>query len=111
MWALLPHLKQRFNLIYYSHSGDPNGAYPRFPMSIFIALRCLGCNSDLAKSRKAVMFCQETGFGVRRSISLYYLLIMFAQISKISGRSTPIKKVFNLKFKDLIKLLISVELF
>ena len=61
----------------YSHSRDPNGAYPRFPMLISIMSRCLGCNSDLIGNHKAVMFCQEIGFGVRRSISLYRLLITF----------------------------------
>ena len=40
-----------------SRSGDPNGAYPRFPVLISIALGCLGCNSDLTRSCKAVMFC------------------------------------------------------
>ena len=61
----------------YFYSGDPNGAYLRFPMLIFIALRCIGCNSDLAGSHGAVMFCQEIGFGVKRNILLYRLLMMF----------------------------------
>ena len=63
--------------MYYSHLGDPNGVYPRFLVLISIVLGYLGCDSDLAGSCRAVMFYCETGFGVRRSISLYYLLIIF----------------------------------
>ena len=77
MWALPPQLKQRFSLMHRSRSGDPNGAYPRFPVSISIVLGYLGCNGDLAKNYRAVMFCRETGFNVRRSILLYHLLMTF----------------------------------
>ena len=77
MWVLLPHLKQRFNLIYYSCSGDPNKVYLRFLMLISIALGCLGCGGNLAGSYKAIVLCQETSFSVRCSILLYYLLIIF----------------------------------
>jgi len=94
-----------------SRSGDPNGVYPRFLMSISIVLRCLGCNGDLVGSHRAVMFCQETGFGVRRNISLYHLLIMFVQALRVSGRSMPIREVFNLGFRDLIRLLINIKSF
>ena len=50
-------------------------------------------------------------FGVRRSILLYRLLITFAQALRVSRRSTPIREVFSLGLKDLIRLLISAELF
>ena len=63
--------------MHHSYSGDPNGAYPRFPMLIFIALKYLGCNGDLTGNYKAVMFCWEIGFGIKHSILLYCLLIIF----------------------------------
>ena len=50
-------------------------------------------------------------FGVRRSISLYYLLIMFAQALRAPGRSTPIREVFSLGLRDLTRLLTSIESF
>ena len=80
-------------------------------MLISIVLGCLGCNGDLIGSCKAVMFCQEIGFSVRRSISLYYLLMTFAQALRVSSRSMPIREIFSLGFKDLIRLLINAELF
>ena len=95
----------------YSYSGDPNGAYLRFLVLIFIVLGCLGYDGDLIGSRGAVMFCREIGFGVRRSISLYRLLMTFAQASRVSGRSTPIREIFSSGFRDLIRLLINAELF
>jgi len=51
------------------------------------------------------------GLGVRRSILLYYLLITFAQALRASSRSIPIREVFSLGLKNLIRLLISAELF
>ena len=51
------------------------------------------------------------GFGVRRSILLYRLLIMFTQALRAPSRSTPIREVFSLGLRDLIRLLISAELF
>jgi len=50
-------------------------------------------------------------FGVRCSISLYCLLITFAQASRAPGRSIPIREVFSLGLRDLIRLLTSTELF
>jgi len=50
-------------------------------------------------------------FGIRRSISLYYLLITFAQALRAPGRSIPIREVFSLGLRDLIRLLTSIELF
>ena len=50
-------------------------------------------------------------FGVRRSISLYRLLITFAQALRAFNRSISIKEVFNLRLRDLIRLLTSTELF
>ena len=97
--------------MHHFHLGDPIGAYPRFLVLISIVLGCLGCNGDLIGSRRAVMFCHKTGFGVRRSILLYYLLITFIQASRVSSRSTPIRKVFSLGFRDLIRLLISIKSF
>jgi len=57
--------------------GDFNRVYLRFLMLIFIVLGGLSCNGDLIGSCGAVMFYWEIGFGVRRSISLYCLLMMF----------------------------------
>ena len=51
------------------------------------------------------------GFGIRRSISLYRLLITFTQALRAPDRSTPIREVFNLGLKDLTRLLISAESF
>ena len=53
----------------------------------------------------------RAGFVVRRSISLYRLLMIFAQVSRAPGRSTPIKEVFSLGLRDLIRVLTSIELF
>ena len=50
-------------------------------------------------------------FGVRRSILLYHLLITFAQALRAPGRSIPIREVFSLGLKDLIRLLTNMELF
>jgi len=50
-------------------------------------------------------------FGIRRSILLYHLLITFAQALRAPGRSTPIREVFSLGLRDLIRLLTSAELF
>jgi len=50
-------------------------------------------------------------FSVRRSILLYYLLIIFTQALRAPGRSTPIKEVFSLGLRDLIRLLTSTESF
>ena len=47
-------------------------------MLISIVLKYLGCDGDLVKSYGAVVFYQETGFGVKHSILLYHLLMMFA---------------------------------
>ena len=80
-------------------------------MSIFIVLKYLDYNSDLVGSHRAVMFCQEIGFSVRRNISLYRLLMIFAQASRVSNKSTPIREIFSLGFRDLIRLLINTELF
>jgi len=51
------------------------------------------------------------GFSIRRSILLYRLLIIFTQALRASGRSIPIREVFSLGLKDLIRLLTSAELF
>ena len=50
-------------------------------------------------------------FKVRRSISLYKLLITLTQAIRVFSSLIPIRAAFNLKFKDLIKLLISIKLF
>jgi hypothetical protein len=54
---------------------------------------------------------QGAGLGVRRSILLYRLLITFTHTLRAPGRSIPIREVFNLGLRDLIRLLISTELF
>ena len=54
---------------------------------------------------------QEAGFGVRYSILLYCLLIIFTQALKASSKSIFIKEVFSSGLRDLIRLLISMELF
>jgi len=50
-------------------------------------------------------------FSIRRSISLYYLLITFMQALRAPSRSIPIREVFSLGLRDLIRLLTSIELF
>ena len=50
-------------------------------------------------------------FSVRRSISLYYLLITFTQALRAPGRFTPIREVFSLGLRNLIRLLTSTESF
>ena len=50
-------------------------------------------------------------FGVRCSILLYYLLITFVQALRALSRSMLIREVFSLGLRDLIRLLISTELF
>jgi len=50
-------------------------------------------------------------FSVRRSISLYRLLMTFTQALRAFGRSTPIREVFSLGLRDLIRLLTSAESF
>src|SRR6266702_7824337 len=111
MWALFPHLKQKFNLIYCFHLKDPNKAYFKFLMSISIILKYLGCNGDLIGNCKIIVFCQETGFSAKHNILLYYLLIMFVQALNFFNKFMPIKEVFSLRFKILIKLLFNVEFF
>ena len=54
---------------------------------------------------------QGADFGVRRSISLYRLLMTFAQASRAPGRSIPIREVFSSGLKDSMRLLTSTELF
>ena len=61
--------------------------------------------------RGAIILYWKVDLGVKRSISLYHLLIAFTQALKAFSKSIPIKEVFSLKLKDLIKLLISMELF
>jgi hypothetical protein len=51
------------------------------------------------------------GFGVKYSISLYHLLMIFMQALRAPSRSIPIKEVLSLRLRDLIRLLISVKLF
>ena len=53
----------------------------------------------------------QIGFSVRYSILLYRLLIIFVQALKAFSRSIFIKEVFSSGLKDLIRLLISTELF
>jgi len=50
-------------------------------------------------------------FNIRHSILLYYLLITFTQALRAPSRSIPIREVFNLGLRDLIRLLTSTELF
>jgi len=50
-------------------------------------------------------------FSVRRSISLYRLLIMFMQALRAPSRSIPIREVFSLGLRDLIRLLTSAKSF
>ena len=50
-------------------------------------------------------------FGVRHSISLYYLLMTFIQALRAFNKFIPIREVFSLGLKDLIRLLISTKLF
>ena len=60
---------------------------------------------------RVVILYQKAGFGIRYSILLYYLLIVFMQALKAPSRSIFIKEAFSLGLRDLIRLLISIELF
>ena len=51
------------------------------------------------------------GFGVKYNILLYRLLIIFVQVLRAFSRSIPIRDVFSLGLKDLIRLLINIKLF
>jgi len=59
----------------------------------------------------AVVLYRGACFGIRRSILLYRLLMTFTQALRAPSRSTPIREVFSLGLRDLIRLLISVESF
>ena len=48
---------------------------------------------------------------MRRSILLYYLLITFAQALRAFNKFIPIREVFSLGLKDLIRLLTNIKLF
>ena len=61
--------------------------------------------------RGVAVLYRGAGFGVRRSISLYRLLITFAQASRAPGRSTPIREVFSSGLRDSTRLLTSAESF
>jgi len=61
--------------------------------------------------RGVVVLYWGAGFSVRRSISLYCLLITFTQALRAPSRFTPIREVFSLELKDLIRLLISAKSF
>ena len=76
-----------------------------------IASGCLGWDNDLVDVRRVVVLYRGAGFGVKRSILLYRLLMIFAQVSRAPGRSTLIREVFSLGLKDLIRLLTSAESF
>ena len=43
-------------------------------------------------------------FGVKYSISLYYLLMIFMQALRALSRSIPIREVFSLGLRDLISI-------
>ena len=49
--------------------------------------------------------------GIYRAVILYYLLIIFIQLLKASNKSIFIKKIFSSRLRDLIRLLINIELF
>ena len=51
------------------------------------------------------------GFSVRYSILLYCLLIIFVQALRAFSRFIPIREIFSLKLRDLIRLLTNMELF
>ena len=50
-------------------------------------------------------------FSVRRSMLLYRLLITFTQALRAPSRSIPIREIFSLGLRDLIRLLTSAEAF
>jgi len=60
---------------------------------------------------RVTVLYRGVGFSVRRSISLYYLLMTFTQALRAPSKSTPIREVFSLGLRDLTRLLISAELF
>ena len=76
-----------------------------------MASECLGLDNDLVDIYRVVILYQEAGLSVKYSILLYYLLITFIQTLRAFSRSIPIKEVFSLRLRDLIRLLISTESF
>ena len=50
-------------------------------------------------------------FRVRRSISLYKLLIILAQAVRVSGSLTPVREAFSLEFRDSTRRLIKAGSF
>ena len=50
-------------------------------------------------------------FGIRRSILLHCLLMIFVQALRALNRSIPIREVFSSGLKDLVRLLTNIELF
>ena len=60
---------------------------------------------------RVVILYQKAGFGIRYSILLYYLLIIFMQALKAPSRSIFIREVFSSGLRDLIRLLTNTESF
>ena len=59
-----------------------------------------------------LLYCiKKTSFSIRCSILLYCLLIIFMQALRAPNKFIPIREVFSLGLRDLIRLLISIESF
>ena len=97
--------------MHHSHLKDPSGVYSKVLELISIASGYLCWEDDLIGAYRAIVLYLGAGFGVRRSILLYRLFITFVQVLRAFNKSTPIKEVFSSGLRDLIKLLISIELF
>ena len=95
----------------HSYLEDPSRAYSKVLVLIFIASECLGQNNNLVDIYKTVILYQRAGLGVKYSILLYRLLIIFVQALRVLNRSIPIREVFSLGLRDLIRLLINIELY
>ena len=68
-----------------SYLKYPIRAYPRLPILIFIALGCLGYGNSLIRNYKAIILYQGAVFSIRRSILLYYLLMILVLGIKANG--------------------------
>ena len=95
----------------YSYLKDLSGAYFRVLELMFIALGYLYWENNLIGTYRAIVLYLEIGFGVKHSMLLYCLLITFVQVLRAFNKSIPIKEVFSLGLRDLIRLLISMESF
>ena len=90
--------------MHYSYLEDPSRAYARVLVLISMASGYLGWDNSLINIHKVIILYQRADLSIKYNILLYYLLIIFTQVLKAPSRSIPIREVFSLGLKDLIRL-------